>query len=328
VRRELIPWGTLRRSFVLPDWKIVYVPTPKAGATSLKWMLAEVQGEDLAAFVHADGPQVTRALNIHDRTYWKKTPRLSDLSDAALEEISTDNGWFLFSMVRHPATRVWSAWQSKLLLREAHFVQAFSDRPWFPRVPRALEEVAEDFESFVTALADEPGLIDADPHWRLQHVQVDVDAVPYTHVGRLESFSETRELLEAHLAQMGWTGTLQPRAENDTPLPLTRQFLTDPADKAIGAVYRADFDTFGYGDVAPVLAGSLPPIELALIGEVGRLVGRAERVGDLSARLRQFEAPLVAVRQVRSRAAKMVATVRQRAAGRRHPGGPGTRSTR
>ena len=32
--------------------------------------------------------------------------------------ISPENGWFVFTVVRHPAARLFSAWQSKLLLRE------------------------------------------------------------------------------------------------------------------------------------------------------------------------------------------------------------------
>ena len=46
-------------------------------------------------------------------------------------------GWLRFSLVRDPAPRLWSGWQSKLLLREPRFVEDFGDAPWFPRVPWA-----------------------------------------------------------------------------------------------------------------------------------------------------------------------------------------------
>src|SRR3712207_8163569 len=73
-----------------------------------------------------------------------------------LAEVSPDNGWFIFAVVRHPAARIWSAWQSKLLLREPAWAERFGAEPWFPRVPERTEDIAEDFARFVAFVEAEP----------------------------------------------------------------------------------------------------------------------------------------------------------------------------
>jgi hypothetical protein len=99
---------------------------PKAGCTSLLWLLADLAGIPAETFAQSALPEVSPALTVHDMSLWGEGFRLSDYADAERERILTDDGWFRFTLVRHPAPRLWSAWQSKLLLREPRFVVAYS----------------------------------------------------------------------------------------------------------------------------------------------------------------------------------------------------------
>ena len=56
--------------------------------------------------------------------------------------------WFVFAVVRHPTARLFSAWQSKLLLREPWWVDQYGERPWFPRVPSTATSCVEDLSRF------------------------------------------------------------------------------------------------------------------------------------------------------------------------------------
>ena len=47
----------------------------------------------------------------------------------------TEEGWLRFSVVRDPAPRLWSAWQSKLLLREPRFLDGFRREALVPADP-------------------------------------------------------------------------------------------------------------------------------------------------------------------------------------------------
>jgi hypothetical protein len=88
-------------------------------------------------------------MTIHRRQRWRNTPMLHELSDAELAEISPENGWFVFAVVRRPAARLWAAWQSKFLLRDPRWIAEFADAPWLPRLPAATADVADDFARFV-----------------------------------------------------------------------------------------------------------------------------------------------------------------------------------
>src|SRR4051794_34431178 len=114
-RDQLPPHKTA--TYVMPAYRAVYVSVPKAACTSLKWLVAGIQGEDPQRFHRSLSREVAPALTIHRRGLWRRTPMLHELPEAELEAVSPENGWFVFAVVRHPAARLWSGWQSKFLLR-------------------------------------------------------------------------------------------------------------------------------------------------------------------------------------------------------------------
>ena len=131
---------------------MLFLPVPKAGCTSVLWLLAEMAGLDAEQFARSPLPEVSPALTVHDMNVWGAGRRLGDFEGAERDRVLTEDGWLRFSLVRHPGTRLWSAWQSKLLLREPRFVEELGDAPWFPRVPDDPAHVVEDFRRFVAAL--------------------------------------------------------------------------------------------------------------------------------------------------------------------------------
>ena len=288
---------------VLPDWKIVYVTTPKAACTSLLRMFAGLQAEPLEATRVSLAPEVTRAATVHDFTLWQHTRALQQLSTAEWEEIVHDHEWLVCCIARHPVSRLWSAWQSKLLLREPHYVRYYADRPWFPRIPQRLSDVAADFRRFVAALRDEDGLIQADPHWRPQEALLCAETFPYTHVGKLEELGATLRLIEKHLRHLGWSGAFSAARENSTMLPLAAARLSAETVAIVEQLYASDLEVFGYssmasGDVAVTVSttggepGGRPATDVRgqgqrvrsaslLVSAVRQVIERNERISDL-----------------------------------------------
>jgi hypothetical protein len=152
--------------------------------------------------------------------------------------------WLRFTIVRHPATRLWSAWQSKLLLREPRFLAAYGDELWFPRVPDTPAHIVEDFRRFVDAVCG--GEAD-DVHWGLQ--QEIVEHLPLHHVGRLESFQATLDVVRAHVGEDVWP-TQQTR-DNRSLLPLPDHAFDASALARVEEHFARDFDAFGYGRALP-----------------------------------------------------------------------------
>jgi hypothetical protein len=200
-------------------------------------------------------------------------------------------------VVRHPAARLWSGWQSKFLLREPRFQDLYPDGPW-PRLPRASVEVVEDFHTFVRSLDDDPRpSVFGDRHFRGQVGLLRTQTVPYTRVYRTDGIGDLLRDLESHLRPLGLETMPPMRRSNETPLVPLPALFTSETNEIIGRHYRADFEQFGYDD--PVPGGLAPSDEYSAeqLAEVGRLVERGERIGDLYRLARQARDDERAVRQ-------------------------------
>lgn len=276
-RSELPPHGSA--TYVLPRWKTVYVSVPKAACTSLKWLVADLQGEEPAQFYQGLNRETGRAMTIHLRQRWRRTPRLHDLDEETLADIRPDNGWFVFGVVRHPAARLWSGWQSKFLLREPRFQHMYPDGPW-PRVPGSTDQVVEDFHEFTRALTRgaDPVSVARDRHFKGQVRLLKPQRTDYTRIYRTDEFDQMLGDLEAHLKPFGLDAMPPLRRNNETPLaPVAAAFTPELLDLVTG-YYPEDFEQFGYDPMPGGLTGGYTGDQLA---EVGRLVERSERIGDL-----------------------------------------------
>jgi hypothetical protein len=283
------------RTIILPEQRVLFLPIPKAGCTTVLWLLAEVAGIPNETFARSALPEVSPALTVHDTSLWGEGRRLADYAGEELERVLTEDGWFRFTVVRHPGTRLWSAWQSKLLLREPRFVADFGEEPWFPRMAETPADLVVDFRRFVAAL---PGGTAEDVHWAVQHDLA--RQLPLTHVGRVEQLHETLALLQAQVSDERWPR--ETGRENRTKLPMPPDAYAGEAAAVLYERYRADFDQYGYeperapsdgGDsdweerVAPLLPALRETIDKhARIGQLHRLADRrTRRVQALEERL-------------------------------------------
>jgi len=303
MRRDQLP-PNKTATFVMRRWKAVYVSVNKAACTSLKWLVADLQGERPEQFYGSLSREIGRPMTIHKRALWERTPMLHRLPRPELEAISPENGWFVFGVVRHPAARIWSAWQSKLLLREPAWAERFGAEPWFPRVPSSTEEIAEDFARFVAFAESAPD----HPMVRNRHVApqyrlLAADRMPYSRIYGTREIPALLEDFERHLRAQGWDGELKLPRSNETPLRPLRSFFSDPVRESIRAIYPDDFRHFGYEDDIPdgLHRGDAYPDDA--LAEIGRLVERAERINDVILKARALQKELAAAEE-RARAAE------------------------
>jgi len=291
----------LQRTVVLPELRIVFLPIPKAGSTSVLWLLAELAGLPAERFERSATPEVSPALTVHDMALWEPEHRLAEHSEDERERILLEDGWLRFCVVRHPAPRLWSAWQSKLLLREPAFAGAFAGAPWYPRVPERAADLIEDFRRFVAAL---PGGTADDVHWAVQHDLA--SQLPLTHVGRVEQLPDTLALLRAHVPDRPWPGRL--RQENRTAVPMPADAFDEASAAVLAEHFAADFRAYGYGAPAPAQAADRweervePLIPLLRAG-----IDAHARVGQLHALVqRRTERARAAERRVAEAAGRTV----------------------
>jgi hypothetical protein len=240
---------------------------------------------------------------------------LQDLTDGQLDEIRLDNGWFVFAVVRHPSSRLWSAWQSKFLLAEPRFQALFPDAPW-PRIPRTTAELVEDFTAFVDAMDGQGhARLFHDRHFRQQTRLLRIDETPYSRVYRTSEIGLLLQELENHLRPLGLESMPALRRSNETPLRPIRALFTRETVDIISKQYASDFDYFGFTDVVPPSLYPQDEYSNEALGEIRRLVERAERIDDL-------HDAVMRVRAARAKAeaeVKMLRTQLQPAPGKSSP---------
>lgn len=281
-------------SFVLPDHKMVYISVTKVACTSLRWMVADLGGEDLQSFYSATGPHQSRLMTIHRaRSNWNHSPQLGALAPELLEDISRDRGWFIFAVVRDPWSRLWSAWQSKFLVRHTPYVRRFIDEPWFPRIPEKPSDVVEDFRSFVeaapwTSNAD----LAKDVHFLPQTRSVRPRHINYTKIYDLHDMSSLIADVTEHLKTVRREQELYLPRANEMPLPMTSQVLEGGVREEIERLYAADFDVFGerwnFHSLRLAPDGWSPDA----IRHAQSHVVANERIGDLTVAARQLRRQL------------------------------------
>ena len=270
-------------SFVLMRHRMVYISVTKAACTSLRWMMARLGGEDPERFYNGTGPHLTRLMTVHGhRSKWSHVRRLSDMDPAEVAQISPANGWFVFAVVRDPWSRLWSAWQSKFLVRHPTFAMRYGDEPWFPRIPRSPDDAVEDFRAFVQAhpWTDHPDLM-RDSHFWPQVRAVRPDGLDYSRVHDLAALPELVSDIHAHLDGLGLDQDLYLPRANETPLALTDAVLAGGVAERIEELYGADFARFGdRWDRSAVKVS--PAWSDDAVRAVGFHAAVFERIGDMS----------------------------------------------
>jgi len=269
------------KAVVLPDHKIVYVTNLKVACSTIKWMLFDLEGRDETALHASLKPRPTRSQTIHDHELWGDTPKL------ALREGHGDpaQGWFVFTVLRDPRPRVWSAWQSKLLCGNPNYLhRGEPEQPWWPRSPETADDVIDDFHRFVETLDKQRRRmhrVGRDGHFRPQSDLLHKPGLTYSHVYDLTHLPLLLADLQQHLDALG-KGPLPPlRRENETPLAATADIFTPRALELIADVYAEDFDRFGA--VWPeVPRTSTEPWHPAALADVRFRRVAHQRIADLS----------------------------------------------
>lgn len=268
-----------RRSLVLPRRKVVFVPVPKSGTTSVRWALAGLAGLSEESMLASTRPVVSPELAAHDLSRWPGRNRWDRTPQEQRDAIVRDDRWLRFALVRNPWTRLWSAWQSKALLQEPLFADWFDADSWWPRIPQVSEQVVEDFRSFVHSLSDPAGR-PVDPHWQPQSTIL-AQAPWLTFIGRTEAMGEVMGRLATHVHAD--VSDLRFRRENKTPLPYDPALYDPPTRTIVRTLFAADLAQYDYPeDPGPGDLDGWLDRHQAVMPAIAEIVSRHRRIGRLA----------------------------------------------
>lgn len=270
-------------AWVFTRHKVVWVAIAKNACTSLKWMFADLVGEDPEEIYRSSRAEVSRRMCIHDRGLWQHVRKPAELSDDERSSIRAENGWFIFSVVRDPRVRIWSAWQSKFLQRDPIYMRLFKDAEWLPRVPQSPGDVIEDFSLFAQWLATHPhARIHKDPHFAQQVTQLDRQTVPFSRIYDITELGAMASDLQAHLDSVGAPGLVSLGRDNDTGLAVDGDVFAGGVREQLESICQGDLSRFGaQWDFEKTLTKDVVWTDDALQGIAVR-AAMGERIRDLA----------------------------------------------
>ncbi|PBB98422.1 glycoside hydrolase family 99-like domain-containing protein [Mesorhizobium sp. WSM3862] len=277
--RQHLQWN----SYVSKKYKVLFVSTPKVACTSLKWWFASLEGYAQALYGIADSDESDPDLVVHESH--KVAPHVTGLKLEELSEALSSDSYFRFAVVRNPYERLFSAWQSKILVREPQQARLYPNSEFFHYPVNDERDIAEAFEEFVEHLAANEAPSYWDHHWTPQADLLRPDLVSYSRIAKIE---QTPELSKALIDWIGQNAT-EPfgvRRANESLIPYGPAFLTKRSAELIASLYKSDFDIFGYERTPPSRrkAFSSEQLDVALKA-IGLIRGRHKQLELRAARI-------------------------------------------
>ena len=242
---EYLRWNSYRSQ----AHHLHYVATPKAACTSLKWWFARLEGCEQAIRDCADSVESDPELAIHD-TFHRVAPQVAGLPRTELEALLASDAYYRFALVRNPYRRIFSAWQTKLLLREPLQVAPYLGCDFYRRTIETAADIAAAFEGFLEHLAANEAPRYLDVHWTPQASLLRPDLVAYSRIAKFEAPTELAAELAARLGPRAPAPFVGRRA-NESLIAFDPAFVTERAAQLIRQLYAEDFETFGYPNALP-----------------------------------------------------------------------------
>lgn len=208
----------MRRCVVLDKQKLIYMPMPKCGSTSILTALRRAYGEESLESGHADGglDSTYKSINVADAKY---------------------DGYFKFTNTRNPFNRIVSLYKTNTQSR------------YMLSLLRKRENESTTFAEFCAFVASSPDHL-SEPHYRSQFACTHHGGQPlFDYLGKLETTQETLDHVKAA------TGVEIPNLHlyhsNHAKPDYSRYFATAELRNLIHSRYRSDFEAFGYPSALP-----------------------------------------------------------------------------
>lgn len=263
--------------------RLLYVATPKVACTSFKWWFSELVGVREAIEQSTNSMESAPELVIHDR-FARSAPEFSGANEAGLIDALTSPDYFRFCLVRNPFTRIFSAWQSKWLLREPLQVGFYSEMLVEPVIESAAD-IRRAFEGFLLFLASLSSDSDWDVHVAPQVSLLEPERIAYRMMAHIEDPAALMQALAVQIGP-GFRDPLSGTRANVSLLPYSATWISDESAELIRTLFARDFEAFGYDTTVPpgALALSVDVLAMAL-RSIKLIRGRNVRIGELVERL-------------------------------------------
>ncbi|WP_425280806.1 sulfotransferase family 2 domain-containing protein [Lutibaculum baratangense] len=229
-------------SFVCSDRGYLFVETPKAACSTLKWILAELSGHKVTP--RRAGAETSRKMCIHLRRI-HPVPSLAQMSDSDIVAFLTSPEVVRFTVVRNPYSRVVSAFNDKIRNGEPNYRKFWSIIG--THVGHSEKDYSPSFPDFVDWLHRKQSPDRCNLHWQAVSSLNYHKLIGYTHVINVEELAEGLRPVFHRIAEGRDVGDLlqSNRVNESLPSDWRRYYNPDIAQK-IFTFYKDDFHMFRY----------------------------------------------------------------------------------
>lgn len=258
--------------------RLFYVAVPKVACTTLKWWFATLEGYAGNLGSIANSRQSEPDLDIHHSD--EVAPNVTGLPLSEISDAIDSEEYFRFAVVRNPYKRIFSAWQSKLLLQESFQSARYVHNEFYLHPIITGADIAMAFEGFIEHLAKNEAPSYWNYHWTPQADLLRPDLINYSCLVKIEESDRLTQELAV------WLGTninspFHGPHLNESIIPYSSEFVTERSADLIRTLYARDFDIFRYEKQIPKIntTFSIEQCDIA-IKAIKLIRGRNQRLGE------------------------------------------------
>jgi hypothetical protein len=290
---DYLRWNSYRSEY----YKLFYVATPKVACTSLKWWFADLEGYTHILRDITDSDETDPDLVIHD-TFHRVAPDVTGLRPEALSEALTSDSYFRFALVRNPYKRIFSAFQSKLLLKEPLQIGPYLQCHFFNCPIKCADDIAAAFEGFLEHLATNEAPSYLDVHWTPQMTLLRPDLINYSKLIKIENVKELSQTIAERYGG-NIPDPFTTRHTNESLIPYHPKLVTDRSSELIRSLYAMDFEAFGYDMQLPRVKKTFSTGHYDLAFKAIALIrGRHKRLGERNLQINNLNQQLTKKEQL------------------------------
>lgn len=228
-------------SFVGDQCNYLFVETPKAACSTMKWVLIDLEHRQVQP--RHVGKESNAAMIVHLRAS-HGVKSLMHLNAADRLKVLKQEEIVRFCVVRNPYARIASAWADKVRQKEPGYEknwQYIAD--YFGTNPA----LCPTFPNFVRWVVETQNPKNCNPHWRAMVNLLLPELINYTHILHTENLvSELQEVLNRIAPGQNAKLLLKKHRTNES-LPFEWQnYYDEVTAQLVASLYQDDFAQYGY----------------------------------------------------------------------------------
>jgi hypothetical protein len=267
-------------ALIAPRIKVMYVPTTKVACSTLKLLVAQIEGTyNKQAAREIISPNISQEQTIHNyRVHGLR--RMFDLTPQEQWEVIQSPEWLRVAALRDPLKRAYSSWENRAFLRAPgtpkSILEACSDVLVDGRV-----DVAATFKKFARAIHADRDAFAIDDHFRPQFNTLYSNQLEYQEFIRIDQHGEMQRLADVLNARGGTNFELQ-RLNSGLGIKVDQVFDRETAD-LLEQTYHEDYEWFHFerhNYAASTATFVLDPLQQAFLTNLRQTTERLQTLSN------------------------------------------------